>query len=269
MMLLRLKKYFPRTSTDTMAMTFTVVMVPLAYVHGVVNIAPVVFPTDPAYTLSVGLMTFLLFNTVSSYWLLLTTDTSCGRVALPVINQPGYFHCPYCQHYAPPRSHHCLICQRCVLRRDHHCFFTGRCVGFYNHRYFFTFLLSVTSAAFMGAIMSFVAVFTLIGGFSLTVIPGLVFPMLAWLLDIMPVSPLTMIETSVALFATWGWGAAVSPALPGGSWRDLLGVPERSHCVQTQFPGDNEGADGRELVDLLAVSSHTVPSHRERCRLQA
>ena len=205
-MLLRLKKYFPRTSTDTMAMTFTVVMVPLAYVHGVVNIAPVVFPTDPAYTLSVGLMTFLLFNTVSSYWLLLTTDTSCGRVALPVINQPGYFHCPYCQHYAPPRSHHCLICQRCVLRRDHHCFFTGRCVGFYNHRYFFTFLLSVTSAAFMGAIMSFVAVFTLIGGFSLTVIPGLVFPMLAWLLDIMPVSPLTMIETSVALFATLGAG---------------------------------------------------------------
>ncbi|CAI8032488.1 hypothetical protein GBAR_LOCUS18364 [Geodia barretti] len=37
--------------------------------------------------------------------------------------------------------------------------------------------------------MSFVAVFTLIGGFSLTVIPGLVFPNVAWLLDIMPVSP--------------------------------------------------------------------------------
>ena len=54
--------------------------------------------------------------------------------------------------------------------------------------------------------MSFMAVFTLIGGFSLTVIPGLVFPMLAWLLNIMPVGPFTMMETSVALFATLGAG---------------------------------------------------------------
>ena len=201
-----LRKYLPRTSTDALAMAFTVVMVPLAYLHGVFNIAPVVFPGAPAYRLAVGLMSFLFFNTTYSYWLLLTTDTSCGRVALPVIDQPGYFHCPYCQHYAPPRSHHCLICQRCVLRRDHHCFFTGRCVGFYNHRYFLTFLLSVTSAALLGTVLSFWAVFTLIGGFSLTIIPGLVFPVLAWLLDVMPVGPLIMMETSVALFASLGAG---------------------------------------------------------------
>ena len=200
------RKYLPRTSGDAMAMAFTVIMVPLAYLHGVFNIAPIVFPGEPTYTIAVCLMSVLLFNTLSSYWLLLSTDTSCGRVALPVIPQPGYTHCHYCQHHAPPRSHHCTICQRCVLRRDHHCFFTGRCVGFYNHRHFLTFLVSVTTAALLGAVLSFWAVFKLIGGFSLSVVPGLVFPMLAWLLDVMPVSPVIMLETSVALFASLGAG---------------------------------------------------------------
>lgn len=201
-----LRKYIPRTSTDALAMGFTVVMVPVAYIHGLVNIVPVVFTGSMAYGLVVSLMTFLLFNTICSYWLLLTTNTTCGRVTLPVIEQPGYFFCPHCKFYAPPRSHHCLICQKCILRRDHHCYFTGRCIGFYNHRYFFTFLFSVTSAALLGAVLSFWAVFLMIGGFSLTVIPGLIFPVLAWLLDIMPVSPLVMIETSVALFVSLGAG---------------------------------------------------------------
>lgn len=203
------RKYLPRTSMDAIAMTFTIVMVPVGYLHGVFNIAPVVFPGEEwltTYYITVGYMSCLLFNTVLSYWFLLTTDTSCGRVALPVIDQPGYTHCPYCQYYAPPRSHHCPICKECVLRRDHHCYFTGRCVGYYNHRYFITFLLSITSAALLGTVLSFWAVFILVGGFSLTIIPSLVFPVLAWVLDMMPVSPLIMIETSIALFASLGAG---------------------------------------------------------------
>lgn len=204
-----LRKYFPRTSMDGLAMTFTVVMVPVAYLHGVFNIAPVVFAGEEwltAYYLAIGYMSFLFLNTVISYWLLLTTDTSCRRVTLPVVDQPGYTHCPYCQYYSPPRSHHCPICQECVLRRDHHCYFTGRCVGYYNHRYFITFLVSVTSAAVLGAVLSFWAVFIIVGGFSLTVIPSLVFPVLAWVLQMMPVSPLIMVEASLALFASIGAG---------------------------------------------------------------
>ena len=204
-----IRKYLPRTSVDAIAMTFTIVMAPVAYLHGVFNIAPIVFPDEEwltVYYLAVGYMTFLLVNTVISYWRLLTTDTSCGRVALPVVDQPGYQYCPFCQYHAPPRSHHCPICRECVLRRDHHCYFTGKCIGYYNHRYFITFLVYVTAAALLGTVMSFWAVFMLVGGFSLTVIPSLVFPLLAWLLDMMPASPLIMVEASIAMFATIGAG---------------------------------------------------------------
>ena len=208
-----IRKYLPRTSTDTLAMAFTAVMVPVAYLHGVFNIAPIVFPGEQwltTYYLAVGYMTFLFVNTVLNYCLLLTTDTSCGRVALPVVDQPGYTHCPYCQYYAPPRSHHCPICNVCVMRRDHHCYFTGRCVGYYNHRYFISFLISVTSAALLGAVMSFWAVYLLVGGFTLTIIPGLIFPVLAWVMQMMPVSPLVMMETSIAIFASLGAGGLLA-----------------------------------------------------------
>lgn len=245
-----LRKYLPRTSLDAVAMTFTVVMVPVAYLHGVFNIAPVVFAGEEwltVYYLAVGYMSFLFINTVLSYWLLLTTDTSCGRVMLPVIDQPGYTHCPYCQYYSPPRSHHCPICQQCVLRRDHHCFFTGRCVGYYNHRYFITFLVSVTSAAVLGTVLSFWAVFVLVGGFSLTLIPSLVFPMLAWVLQMMPVSPLIMVETSIALFASMGAGGLLMlqlyQAAHGQTYYEFqrgLGTYKRSFsATMREIMGDN------------------------------
>ncbi|CAI8032489.1 60S ribosomal protein L28 [Geodia barretti] len=51
---------------------------------------------DPAYTLSVGAHDFPALQHGVQLLLLLTTDTSCGRVALPVINQPGYSTVPYC-----------------------------------------------------------------------------------------------------------------------------------------------------------------------------
>lgn len=200
------RKYLPRTPVDLTAMTFTIVMVPVAYLHGVFNIVPVVFQSSTIYFMIVSYMTVLLFNTLASYWLLLKTDTSCGRLTLPVIEQPGYTHCPFCQYYAPPRSHHCPICQKCILRRDHHCFFTGRCVGYHNHRYFITFLIFVTLAAMLATVLSFCAVFIMVGGFSLTIIPSLIFPLLAWMFDMMPVSPLIMILTSLSLFVTLGAG---------------------------------------------------------------
>ena len=277
-----LRKYVPRTSTDALAMTFTIVMVPVAYLHGVFNIAPVVFPYATEYYLVVGFMTYLLFNTVVSYWLLLTTDTSCGRVALPVIDQPGYTHCPFCQYYSPPRSHHCPVCQKCILRRDHHCFFTGRCVGYYNHRYFIIFLISVTSAALLGAVLSFCAVFKLVGGFSVTIIPALVFPVLAWLMNMMPVSPLIMMETSVAVFATLGAGGLLAlqvyQALNGQTYyefhrgvvtyklsftetmRDIMGenwwVGWLCPLIPSRLPGN-----GAEYQPLTGNHTHPAPNN--------
>lgn len=204
-----LQKYLPRNAPDALAMVFTIVMVPVAYLHGVFNIAPIVFRREEdltSYYISVGFMTFLLANTVFNYWLLLTVDTSCSRVVLPVVAPSGWSHCPYCQHNAPPRSHHCPICRLCILRRDHHCYFAGKCVGYYNHRYFISFLVYVTVAAVYGVVLSFWAVSILVGGFTWTVIPSLVFPVLAWVLQMMPVSPFIMVETSIAMFASLGAG---------------------------------------------------------------
>jgi palmitoyltransferase len=57
-----------------------------------------------------------------------------------------------------------------------------------------------------GVITSFMAISRLSGGFSFSFIPAFVFPVLAWIFQIMPVSPLVMIETSLAIFVTFGAG---------------------------------------------------------------
>ena len=203
------RQYLPRNPMDALAMGFTLVMVPVAYLHGVFNIAPVVFWSEESrssYYVAVGFMTFLLANTLLSYWLLVSVDTSCRRAVLPVVAPPGWIHCPYCQHNAPPRSHHCPTCNLCVLRRDHHCYFAGKCVGYYNHRYFISFLIYVVVAAVYGVVLSFWAISLLVGGFTWTLFPSLLFPVLAWVLQMMPVSPLIVVETSVAMFASFGAG---------------------------------------------------------------
>ena len=201
-----------------MATLFTFTMIPLSYLHGVLYIAPTIWPTDEGYLteeearsnttpyyLAVSLMTFLFVNTYSNLLLTLFTDTSISRVTSPVVSQPGWFFCPTCKFYAPPRTHHCPTCQKCVLKRDHHCFFIGKCIGFHNHRYFVTFLLYLAASAILGVVTSFVAISRL-GGFSLSLLPAFVFPVLAFVLRIMPVNFFVMVETSIAIFASVGAG---------------------------------------------------------------
>lgn len=214
-----LSAYFPHNHVDAMAMTFTFIMIPISYLHGVLYIAPTIWPTnDPnlpeettrqnvtRYYIVVSLMSFLFLNTFANLLLTITVDTSCGRIPLPVVSQPGWSFCPYCRYYAPPRSHHCSTCRRCMVRQDHHCFFAGRCVGYYNHRYFVSFLIYLTMSAILGIVTSIVAISRLAGGFSLTFIPAFLFPVLAWVFQIMPVNPIVMLETSVAFFVTFGAG---------------------------------------------------------------
>ena len=196
-------------------MGFTLIMIPVSYLHGVLYIAPTIWPTDLStnessnhisYYCAVFLMTFLFANVMVNLFLTITVDTTCRRVPLPVVAQPGWLFCPRCKYYAPPRAYHCPTCQQCVLRRDHHCYFAGRCIGYYNHRYFIAFLVYLTISAFFGLSTSLVAVYHLAGGFSLTFIPACIFPVLAWVFQIMPVNPFVMLETSVALFVVVSGG---------------------------------------------------------------
>ena len=214
-----LTAYLPRNHVDALAMGFTFISIPTSYLHGVLYIAPTIWPTnDPnlpegiaeenmvPYYCCILFMTFLFLNTYTNLILTVTVDTTCRCVPLPVVSQPGWYFCPYCRYYAPPRAHHCPTCQHCVLRRDHHCFFAGKCIGFYNHRFFIAFLIYLTISAIVGVVTSIVAITRLSGGFTLTFIPALILPVLAWLFQIMPVSPIVMLETSLALFVTLGAG---------------------------------------------------------------
>ena len=214
---LNLWEYLPRSQVDWLATGFAFTMIPVAYLHGLYCVAPIVWPVSASddsnwisYCSHVVFTTFLLTNTMANLVLVMVTDTSYRRVSLPVVSQPGWMFCPYCQYHTPPRSHHCTTCCTCILRRDHHCFFVGKCIGFYNHRYFVDFLIYVLVAAFYGVILSFRAIAILTGGLQWTIFPGLLFPVLAWLLQVMPVSGLMMVGTSVAIFTTLGTGALLA-----------------------------------------------------------
>ena len=209
-----LSSYLPKNHVDAVAMSFTFIMIPISYLHGVLYIAPTIWPAEgstaeysPSYTVGVIFMTFLFANTYSNLWLTLTKDTSCASVTSPIIAQPGWFYCPYCRFHAPPRAHHCSSCQTCILRRDHHCFFVGRCIGFHNHRYFMAFLIYLTVSAIVGVVTSFIAIVRLTGGFSFTLLPLFFFPVLAFIFQIMPVNLFIMFQTSMALFVTLAAGS--------------------------------------------------------------
>jgi len=215
---MKLSSYLPKNHVDALATGFTFIMIPVSYLHGMLYIAPTIWPTSEPYIseedagsntvpyyLTVSVMTFLFVNTYANLLLTLFTDTTISQVTSPVVSQPGWFFCPTCRFYAPPRAHHCPSCQKCILKRDHHCFFVGKCIGYHNHRYFVAFLLYLTLSALLGVVTSFVAIYRL-GGLSLSFLPAFIFPVLAFVLRIQPVNFFVMVETSIALFATVGAG---------------------------------------------------------------
>ena len=230
--------HLPRNHMDAFAMGFTFIMIPVSYFHGVLYIAPTIWPINEpnlpeetalqntsSYYTSISVMTFLFINTYINLFLTMTVDTSCGRLHLPIVSQPGWYFCPFCQYYAPPRAHHCATCQKCILRRDHHCFFVGKCVGYYNHRYFIAFLMYLTASAIYGVVTSFLAINRLTGGLSLILLPTFIFPVFAWLFQIMPVNPFVMLETSLAMFVIFGAGALlvlqIYEAFKGQTYHEL------------------------------------------------
>ena len=222
--MVNLKELLPKTRVDGIAMGVTFVMIPASYLHGIIFIAPIIWPvrnvppqlteqnTFPYYT-NLILMTFLFLNTMVNLFYTVTEDTTCGRVPLPVVSQPGWYFCPFCQHYSPPRAHHCPTCTKCVLKRDHHCYFAGKCVGYYNQRYFVAFLIYLTISSIYGVMLSLWAITILLGSFSLTYIPAILFPVLAWMFQVAPVNPWIMLETSLAIFVTIGAGGLLAVQL--------------------------------------------------------
>ncbi len=243
------RDYLPRSQLDCLAMGFTFVMIPVAYLHGVFYIAPTIWPVAVgelkdsnalAYTCHVTFMTFLFINAMANLVLTVVTDTSCGRASLPVVSQPGWTFCPYCQHHSPPRAHHCTTCRTCILRRDHHCYFAGKCIGYYNHRYFIVFLMYVMAAAIYGVVLSFTAITILTGGMQWTILPSLIFPILAWLLQMMPVNALVIVETSVAIFTSLGTAGLLALQLHqlvrGQTlWEYRKGVQQYDHGLRRAF----------------------------------
>ena len=187
---------------------------PIGYLHAILWVTPALYPMDERYseedlvshqkwrTAHWLCMTYLFISIVTDIYFVLTTDSTCKSLTLPDIPQSGWAHCPYCNHPAPPRTHHCRTCNKCILRRDHHCFFIGRCIGYFNHKYFLLLLLHAMTASFYGIIMSYKLLMFLNGGFSIALLGTAIFPILLWMLQVVPVHPILLIATGCALLFT-------------------------------------------------------------------
>ena len=213
-----LADYLPRTSTDAFAMSLTFLLIPVAYLHGLLYVVPSLYPASmedhwSTYYTHVFVMTYLLLVVIWDLVKTMVTDSSCSGITLPEVAQPGWNHCPYCKTYVPPRAFHCLTCRKCFLRRDHHCFFVGKCVGYHNHRYFTLFVFHIFVTAIYALVLSFLLVFKMSGGFSLIVLISTIFPMLAWLFNMIPVNIVIMVLTSLTVLVVAVSGAMLALTL--------------------------------------------------------
>ena len=216
------KEYRPKTSTDTIAMGITFTALPIGYLHAILWVTPVLYPTDERYsedeiqshqqwrTAHWLCMTYLFIAILADLYLVLTTSSTCKSLTLPDIPQSGWAHCPYCNHPAPPRTHHCRTCNKCILRRDHHCFFIGRCIGYFNQKYFLLLLLHAMTASIYGVVMSYRLLVFLNGGFSLALLGTAIFPVMLWMLQLVPIHPIILIATGCASLFTIMCGGLLS-----------------------------------------------------------
>eukprot|EP01060_Flectonema_neradi_P007862 TRINITY_DN15579_c0_g1_i1.p1 TRINITY_DN15579_c0_g1~~TRINITY_DN15579_c0_g1_i1.p1 ORF type:complete len:346 (+),score=43.88 TRINITY_DN15579_c0_g1_i1:52-1089(+) len=109
-------------------------------------------PTGPVWYFTLMVCTWLSFNLIFNYCMVLVTppgeaeEDLMSEVELEFAikqrdeNQKGLW-CFKCDKPRPTRAHHCPMCGTCVLKMDHHCPWINQCVGHHNHRYFVLFLL--------------------------------------------------------------------------------------------------------------------------------
>ena len=129
----------PEVANRYAVITFWCILMSLIYsLH--FTIVPALYHDDPQQRLYFTIASWFFFTQCALNWILTARfRPSIVRAAIAPVDSrflEGWYNCPSCQLYAPPRAHHCKLCGVCVLKRDHHCFFTGCCVGFYNQRRF-------------------------------------------------------------------------------------------------------------------------------------
>lgn len=115
------------------------------------TLIPSVFAHCPTQQLVISIISWILFAEIVINWLLASRlqPSVVRRAVAPMDSRflEGWYSCPSCQMYAPPRAHHCRTCGVCVLKRDHHCYFTGTCVAFANQRSHVALAFHVTLAS--------------------------------------------------------------------------------------------------------------------------
>ncbi|KAK2139836.1 hypothetical protein LSH36_1591g00012 [Paralvinella palmiformis] len=128
----------------------------------------------------------LYFNTISSFILVMRTDTTTSRdgVIMPSTLKPGWRFCSSCEANSPPRAYHCWCCDICILRRDHHCVFTGNCVGFANHRYFILLIFYIMVGALYCNYLNMDYTLEVLGGFGLKTVFTMFMPLFSWMLGL-------------------------------------------------------------------------------------
>ena len=207
-----IRTLLPRTAVDAFAMSLTTVGIIVGYLYAVVYVAPSLYGGWECW-IHVSCMTYLLACILVDLALAVTTDTSCQGVSLPVVLQPGWNHCHYCQQHAPPRAHHCLTCRRCILRRDHHCFFMGKCIGYFNHRYFILFLLHTLMVGVYGVVLSLRLMSVMDEGFSWLHLACVILPMVIWLVGLVPSGIMVALLASLAFLLTAVTGTMLAAQL--------------------------------------------------------
>ena len=289
-----LREYSPRRLNDAIPMAVTFIGIPFAFQHGFFYVTPRLYPLideqseeERFYNRSMRIlhycfMTYLLVIVMADLFLTLLVEPSCTKKKSSQLLQPGWVHCPYCKQYVPPRTYHCLTCRKCVYRRDHHCFFVGRCIGYQNHKHFMLFAFHTFVAALYASVLSMKLVFHLYNGFSWEVLVAAIFPVIAVTLELVEITPVVLICTSLAvifMILTGGllainllhlykgqtfWEATHNIPQPKGfvrNARDLLGanwwIVWVCPFIPSPLPGDGKhylpaecGENGRVITEI-------------------
>lgn len=185
------KRLLPKNPTDIGAFTFALFGINAIFYFEILYVLPSIteqYAEEEPYSpfrwyFHVICGSYIYFNTLSSFWKVISTETSVRGLVLPSILKQGWRFCPVCECNAPPRSFHCFTCKTCILRRDHHCVFTGNCIGQKNHRYYLMVVFYAALAGLYACIMNTAIAHEIMkdSWFPLSLVK-LIFPLFAWML---------------------------------------------------------------------------------------